>query len=109
MTDAHMEAREACQAGAAKRLREFRLSFGYKTAASFARDIVYPPGKYSRYERTGFIQGLPLCRLARAIEETLPGALDLDWLFDMNTKWHRPRAKRAFRTVGNVVHVNFAR
>ena len=70
----------------------------------------YPPAKYSRYERMGFVQGRPLATLARAIEETLGrGALNLDWLFDSGAEWRRPPAKRAFRSVGNVIHANFAR
>ncbi len=45
-------------AGFAKRLRELRLFLGYETAASFARAIGYPPGKYSHYERHGIVCGM---------------------------------------------------
>ena len=103
-----MNDREEFRANAAGRLREFRLSRGYKTAASFARDKGISATKIRRYERVGFINGGPLMRLVWAIEEKLgKGALSLDWLFD--TKCQRPPAKRAVRVEGNVIYGTFGR
>ena len=106
------EERDEFRADAAKRLRELRLSLGYKTATSFARAIGYPPSKYSRYEREGFINGGPLIMLVSAIENKLGhGRLSIDWIFDTGAKrkWRRAPAKLVVRTEGNVVHANFAR
>ena len=103
-----MEGREEFRANAAARLREFRLSLGYETAAGFARDIGLPPSKIRRYEQVGFIQGGPLMALVWAIEGKLgKGALSLDWLFDGNNNSPRAPAKRAVRTEGNVIHAAF--
>ena len=105
------ESRAKCRATVAKRIRELRLSLGYKTAASFARAIGYPPAKICRYEREGFIQGGPLMKLVWAMEEVGLGEISIDWLCDTGASrmWRRPPSKRLVRTEGNVVHVNFAR
>lgn len=71
---------EEFRAGIAKRLRILRLTLGHETAASFARAIGYPPGKYSRYERVAFTQSGPLVRLVKAIEGAGLGRVSLDWL-----------------------------
>ena len=103
--------RHECWMTNARRLRELRLSLGYKTAASFARAIGYPPAKICRYERQGFVQAGPMLRFVWAMEKGGLGTVSFDWLCDVDTKrkWRRPPAKRAVRTEGNVVHVIFAR
>ena len=103
--------RDECRATSAKRMRELRLSLGYKTVASFARAIGYPPAKIRRYERGGFIQSGPMMEFVRAMDKLGLGEISIDWLFDLDTnrKWSRLPAKRAVRAEGNVLHVNFAR
>ena len=104
--------RAECRATVAKRFRELRLSLGYTTAASFARAIGYPPAKICRYEREGFTQGGTLMEFIWAMDRLGVGEISIDWLFDTRMsqrKWLRLPAKRAVRTEGNVLHVNFAR
>ena len=105
------ESRAKCQASSAKRMRELRLSLGYETAASFAHAIGFSPSKIRRYEREGFIQGGPLMKFIWAMDKLGLGEISIDWLFDVGTnrKWLRLPAKRALRTEGNVLYVNFAR
>ena len=97
------------QATVAKRMRELRLSLGYKTAASFAQRIGYPPDKYSRYEHQGFTRAGPMILLVLAIEQAGLGKISFDWLCDVGTKrkWLRPPARRAVRVEGNVLHAAF--
>ncbi len=100
------------RAGIARHVRQLRLSLDYKTAASFARAIGYPPGKYSRYERQGFSDSGTLMQFVKAVENAGLGLIDIEWLFDFGPKWRVPPAKQArqpLRTEGNVVHANFAR
>ncbi len=101
--------RDECRATSAKRMRELRLSLGYKTAASFARAIGYPPAKIRRYEREGFIQAGPMMKFVWAMEKLGLGGISIDWLLNLDTsrKWRWRPAKRAVRTEGNVVHVSF--
>ena len=107
MTD-HNEFR----AGLARRLRELRLSLGYKTAANFASVIGYRPDTICRYEREGFEQAGPLIQFAKALEKAGIGEISLDWLCDTAAKgsmWRRPPTKRAVRTEGNVVYGAFGK
>ncbi len=105
------EGRDECRATSAKRMRELRLSLGYKTAASFAHAIGYPAARIRRYEREGFIQSGPMMEFVWAMDKLGLGEISIDWLFDVgeNRKWLRLPAKRAVRSEGNVLHVNFAR
>ncbi len=97
----------------AKRLRELRLFLGYKTAASFARALGYPPNKYNRYERRGISNSDVLKRLVDTIEATGHGKVRWDWLLNCRTQlMFGPPANwpvSLLRTEGNVVRVNFAR
>ncbi len=98
--------------GIARHVREVRLYLGYKTAASFARAIGYPPGRYSRYERQGFSDSGTLIKFVKAVENAGLGLIDIAWLFDFGPKWRIPPAKQTrqpLRVEGNVVHANFAR
>ena len=103
------ESREKCRATSAKRMRELRLSLGYKTVASFARAIGYTPGKIYYYERFGFTNGGPLIHFVRAMDTLGLGVVSIDWLFDDGTgrKWLRQPTKRTARAEGNVLYVNF--
>ena len=111
MSTVTFRSRDECRATVAKRMRELRLSLGYKTAASFARAIGYPPAKIRRYEREGFIQGWPLMKFIWAMDKLGLGEISIDWLFDTGTKrkWLRPHTKRAVRTEGNVVYGAFGK
>ena len=73
------KSRAACRATSANRMRELRLSLGYKTAASFARAIGYPPTKIRRYEREGFTQGGPLIEFVWAMDKMGLGEISIDW------------------------------
>ena len=100
------------RAGIARHVRQLRLSLDYKTAASFARAIGYPPGKYSRYERQGFSDSGTLMQFVKAVQNAGLGLIDIEWLFDFGPKWIVLPAKQArprLRVEGNVVHANFAR
>ena len=72
------------RAATAIRMRQCRKAMGFETAASFARAIGYPPDKYGRYERRGFVQGGPIVALHRAIEKAGLGKVSLDWLLDVD-------------------------
>ncbi len=72
---AHKMSRES-----AARLRILRLSFGYETAASFARATGYRPGTYRRYERRFPMQCGPFRKLFDAIRRI--GPVSFDWLLD---------------------------
>ncbi len=107
-----MTDRDEFRAGFAKRLRELRLSLGYKTAANFARAIGYRPDTICRYEREGFEQAGPLIQFVKALENAGLAEISLDWLCDTAAKgcmWRRPPAKRAIRVEGNVIHGAFGR
>ena len=73
------------RAATGARPRQCRQAMGYETAASFARAIGYPPDKYSRYERCGFVQGGPVVALHRAIERAGLGKVSVDWLLDVDS------------------------
>ena len=74
------EYRDEFLVACAGRLRVHRQSLGYKSAASFARAIGYPPDKYRRYERMAFTRQGPLLRLLQAIEAAGVGFVSIDWL-----------------------------
>ena len=79
------EDREESRTALAKRLQELRRSLGYETAASFAREIGYPPDKYRRYERRGIACSGALVRLAQTIETSGHGQVELYWLFGFSS------------------------
>ena len=53
---------------AAGHLRDLRRSWGYDTAASFARAIGYPVARYQRHERRFPNSGRSMIELSHAIE-----------------------------------------
>ena len=81
---AYGEEAEKLARDAAVRLRALRLSFGYETAASFARALGYKPGTYRRYERRFPVQCFPFRKLTLSIRRI--GPVSLDWLLsgDLN-------------------------
>ncbi len=83
---------------AAARLRELRRSYGYETAASFARAIGYRPSTYRRYERRFPNQPCVFVRLCDAIWNV--GPVSLDWLFMGKLEWDGPLFARAGRDGG---------
>ena len=109
MTGARAKYEAFCRAGSANRIRQLRLSLGYKTAASFARVIGWSPAKYRYYELHGFVFSGPIVQLAMAVENAGFGSISLEWLCGFGPIWRTRPAKRAVRTEGNVVHANFAR
>ncbi len=94
-----------------RRLRETRVFLGYETAASFARAIGYPPGKYSPYERRGISDSGVLQRLVESIETSGHGKLRYAWLFDCKAElmFGPPKMPAALsaQTGGKVIHVAF--
>ena len=78
------EYRDEFLVACAGHLRVHRQSLGYKSAASFAHVIGYPPDKYRRYERMAFTRPEPLLRLLQAIEAAGFGFVSIDWLFRGN-------------------------
>ena len=84
---------------AAGRLRDLRRSYGYETAASFARAIGYPVARYQRYERDFSVGNLgelyyAICRV---------GPVSFEWLISRDPKWVRPILARAALRVRNGV------
>ncbi len=84
---------------AAAHLRDLRRSWGYDTAASFARAIGYPVAKYQRCERR--FPMYHVVELANAIERV--GPVSLDWLILHQPEWEGPLHARAALRVRNGV------
>ena len=103
-----MTGKDEFQARMAERLRELRLALGYKTAASFARAIGYPPAKIRRYERVGIACSGALEKFTKAVDNAGFGKISIVWLLNCPPMWYRLPDKQPVRTEGNIVHVNFA-
>ncbi len=86
---------------AAGHLRDLRRSWGYDTAASFARAIGYPVARYQRHERRFPNSGRRLVELSHAIERV--GPVSLDWLLLGKPEWAGPIFARAALRVRNGV------
>ena len=84
---------------AAGRLRELRRSYGYETAARFARAIGYPVARYQRYERDFSVGDLG--ELYHAIRRV--GPVSLGWLISWDPEWTGPIRARAALRVRNGV------
>ncbi len=84
---------------AAGRLRDLRRSYGYETAASFARAIGYPVARYQRYERDFSVGNLG--ELYHAIRRV--GPVSLGWLISWDPEWVGPIRARAALRVRNGV------
>ncbi len=83
----------------AGRLRDLRRSWGYDTAASFARAIGYPVARYQRYERDFSVGDLG--ELYHAIRRV--GPVSLGWLISWDPEWVGPIRARAALRVRNGV------
>ncbi len=81
------------------RLRDLRRSYGYETAASFARAIGYPVARYQRYERD-FSMG-NMGEFYYAIRRV--GPVSFDWLLFGDPEWAGPLFARAGLRVRNGV------
>ncbi len=86
---------------AAGHLRDLRRSWGYDTAASFARAIGYPVARYQRHERRFPNSGRRIVELSHAIERV--GPVSLDWLLLGKPEWAGPIFARAALRVRNGV------
>ena len=86
---------------AAGHLRDLRRSWGYDTAASFARAIGYPVARYQRYERRFPNSGRSMTELFLAIERL--GPMSFDWLLLHRPEWAGPLHARAALRVRNGV------
>ena len=84
---------------AAGRLRDLRRSYGYDTAASFARAIGYPVARYQRYERDFSMRNMG--EFYYAIRRV--GPVSLDWLLYGDPEWAGPLFARAGLRVRNGV------
>ena len=80
-------------------LRELRRSWGYDTAASFARAIGYGVARYQRCERR--FPMYHVVELVDAIERV--GPVSLDWLLLHQPEWEGPLHARAALRVRNGV------
>ncbi len=102
-----MNEKDEFYSGMAKRIRELRVFLGYDTAASFARAIGYPPGKYSPYECRGIADSGVLRRFVKAIETSGHGKLRYAWLLDSRGElmFGPPKMPAALsaQTEGNVI------
>jgi len=86
---------------AAGHLRDLRRSWGYDTAASFARAIGYPVARYQRHERRFPNSGRSIIELSHAIERV--GPVSLDWLLMRQPEWAGPLFARVALRVRNGV------
>jgi hypothetical protein len=82
-------------------LRDLRRSWGYDTAASFARAIGYPVAKYQRHERIYPSSLATGGELFYAIERV--GPLTSNWLLLHRPEWAGPLHARAALRVRNGV------
>ena len=82
-------------------LRDLRRSWGYDTAASFARTIGYDPARYRRYERRFPERVGMMRRLCDAIETV--GPVSLDWLIYGEPEWAGPLHARTALRIRNGV------
>jgi hypothetical protein len=83
------------------RLRDLRRSYGYETAASFARAIGYDVARYQRCERSFPNSGRRIVELSHAIKRV--GPVSLDWLLFGEPEWAGPLFARAGLRVRNGV------
>ena len=90
----------------AARLRELRLSYGYETAASFARAIGYSPARYQRYERSFPYYSTDMTRLGLAIMRV--GPVSFDWLLFGKPEWAGQLFARAGLRVRNGISAHKA-
>ncbi len=86
---------------AAGHLLDLRRSWGYDTAASFARAIGYPVARYQRHERRFPNSGRRLVELSHAIERV--GPVTCDWLLTGGPEWMAPVFARTALRVRNGV------
>ncbi len=86
---------------AAGHLRDLRRSWGYDTAASFARAIGYPVARYQRHERSFPNSIRRTVELYHAIHRV--GPVTTDWLFAHRPEWAGPLHARAALRVRNGV------
>ena len=86
---------------AAGHLRDLRRSWGYDTAASFARAIGYDVVRYQRHERRFPNSGRSIIELSHAIERV--GPVSLDWLLMRQPEWAGPLFARVALRVRNGV------
>ncbi len=82
-------------------LRDLRRSWGYDTAASFARAIGYPVAKYQRYERRFPNSCRGIVELYHAIHRV--GPVTTDWLLLHQPEWAGPLHARAALRIRNGV------
>ncbi len=87
-------------------LRDLRRSWGYDTAASFARAIGYPVARYQRHERRVPNSGRRIVELSHAIERV--GPVSLDWLLMGQPEWAGPLFARVALRVRNGVSAHRA-
>ncbi len=80
-------------------LGDLRRSWGYDTAASFARAIGYPVARYQRCERR--FPNYHIGALSHAIESV--GPTTSDWLFAHRPEWAGPLHARAALRIRNGV------
>ena len=85
------------------RLRELRQSWGYDTAAGFARTIGYKPSLYQAYERRLPNSIQTFMALCNAIETI--GPVSTDWLFSRRPSFIAPVVARVALRVRNGVKV----
>ncbi len=82
-------------------LRDLRRSWGYDTAASFARAIGYDVVRYQRHERR-FPNSIPtFSKLFYALESV--GPITSDWRFAHRPEWAGPLHARAALRIRNGV------
>ena len=84
---------------AAGHLRDLRRSWGYDTAASFARAIGYPVARYQRCERR--FPMYHIVELSYALERV--GPVSLDWLLLGKPEWAGPLHARTALRIRNGV------
>ncbi len=82
-------------------LRDLRQSWGYDTAASFARAVGYPVARYQRCERRFPNSARSMIELFDALERV--GPLTFDWLLLHRPEWAGPLHARAALRVRNGV------
>ena len=93
----HQERRDEVAA----RLRELRQSYGYETAASFARAIGYDVARYQRCERSFPYYSDDMTKLGLAIMRV--GPVSFDWLLFGKPEWAGQLFARAGLRVRNGV------
>jgi hypothetical protein len=90
----------------AGRVRELRRSWGYDTAAGFARAIGYKPSLYQAYERRLPNSIVPFAALLHAIN--IVGPVSADWILS-RPSWLAPVVARVALRIRNGVPVERVR